>query len=325
MSVHEILLPEGYAYDTLSGPGFGSYVEPQDSGRFYRVSRGNPAARSYTVHYKNRTQAEANEILRFFSLRRGVNHAFLFKDFRDCTTSQDGFSAPDDEDVNLGTQAANTYNVQLKKKYSSGGIDYWWNIKKPVAGTVVLAYGGAPITSGWTLNETAGIVTFTSPVGTLEDLTFGCEFYVPVFFSMETANGGLTFVGSDSLHWDVGDIVLYETFTNVTQRQSSYSGGAKFIDMGGSGHTLVATDPEIIFVQADSPQDLTMPAPPSSPHDIAGSPIKLLYNVGSVGTITVKDDLATTIGTLSAGSYGRGTEVFLTDDGGLAWDGAWAS
>lgn len=56
-------------------------------------------------------------------------------------------------------------------------------IRKPVAGSVLIAVGGAPVTSGFTVDYANGTVQFESaPAGAV---TGGCEFDIPMRFAAD--------------------------------------------------------------------------------------------------------------------------------------------
>ena len=60
-----------------------------------------------------------------------------------------------------------------------------WAIAKPVAGTVRVALGTVEQMSGWTLDATTGVVTFTTAPGNGVIVRAGFEFDVPVRFDTD--------------------------------------------------------------------------------------------------------------------------------------------
>jgi uncharacterized protein (TIGR02217 family) len=58
-------------------------------------------------------------------------------------------------------------------------------INKPVAGTVLVAVGGVAQSSGWSVDTTTGIVTFTTAPANGAAVTAGFEFDVPVRFDSD--------------------------------------------------------------------------------------------------------------------------------------------
>ena len=58
-------------------------------------------------------------------------------------------------------------------------------IAKPVAGSVTIALNGAPLASGWSVDTTTGVITFTTAPGLSVTVTAGFEFDVPVRFDTD--------------------------------------------------------------------------------------------------------------------------------------------
>ena len=81
----------------------------------------------------------------------------------------------------------------LFKRYTSGGQTWVRTIAKPVAGTVRVALGMVEQMSGWTVDTTTGVVTFTTaPAGGVA-VRAGFEFDVPVRFDSDTLDVTLDF------------------------------------------------------------------------------------------------------------------------------------
>jgi hypothetical protein len=62
----------------------------------------------------------------------------------------------------IGTGDGSEMAFQLIKTYGSGGHSSVRKIKKPVAGTVRLALDAVEQMSGWSVDTTTGMVTFTA-------------------------------------------------------------------------------------------------------------------------------------------------------------------
>ena len=59
------------------------------------------------------------------------------------------------------------------------------NIAKPVAGSVAVALNGTPQASGWSVDTTTGVISFTIAPGSGVAITAGFEFDVPVRFDTD--------------------------------------------------------------------------------------------------------------------------------------------
>ena len=71
------------------------------------------------------------------------------------------------------------------KRYASGGQSWTRTIAKPVAGTARIALAGVEQPSGWTVDTTTGVVTFSAAPGSGVAITAGFEFDVPVRFDTD--------------------------------------------------------------------------------------------------------------------------------------------
>ena len=94
-------------------------------------------------------------------------------------------------DQSPGTGTGSTCFFQLVKSYTSGAQSWTRAIVKPVAGTVRVSLGGVEQLSGWTVDTTTGIVTFTTAPGSGVAVAAGFEFDVPVRFDSDSMDVNL--------------------------------------------------------------------------------------------------------------------------------------
>jgi uncharacterized protein (TIGR02217 family) len=73
----------------------------------------------------------------------------------------------------------------LIRTYSSGGSTDVRTITKPVAGTVKVYLAGVQQMSGWSVNTTTGVITFSSAPGNGVAVSADYEFDVPVRFDTD--------------------------------------------------------------------------------------------------------------------------------------------
>lgn len=83
----------------------------------------------------------------------------------------------------IGTGATTTF--QLIKLYQSGAQSWSRTIRKPVAGTTVIALNAVGQASGWSVDTATGIVTCTATPGVGVIVTAGFEYDVPVRFDTD--------------------------------------------------------------------------------------------------------------------------------------------
>ena len=85
----------------------------------------------------------------------------------------------------LGTGDDAQTQFQLVKHYPSGSVIEARTITKPVAGTVKVYLDGIEQASGWSIDATTGIVTFSIPPALGVEVTADFEFDVPVRFDAD--------------------------------------------------------------------------------------------------------------------------------------------
>ncbi len=85
----------------------------------------------------------------------------------------------------LGTGTGSLRHFRLRKSYTSGPVTWWRMIRRPVAGTVRVAVNGVERTSGWIVDLSTGIVSFTTAPSSGQAVTAGFEFDVPVRFDSD--------------------------------------------------------------------------------------------------------------------------------------------
>ncbi|MFV2093149.1 MAG: TIGR02217 family protein, partial [Hyphomicrobiales bacterium] len=142
--------------------------------------------RRYDAGYGVKSLNDLHGVIEFFEARLGRLHGFRWKDRADFRSGppQAAVSA---QDCALGTGDATTTTFQLVKTYSSGSQVYARTIKKPVAGTVMVALDGVAQseTTDFSVDITTGIITFVTAPGSGVAVTAGFEFDTPVRFDSD--------------------------------------------------------------------------------------------------------------------------------------------
>ncbi len=85
----------------------------------------------------------------------------------------------------LGTGDAVRATYQITKLYQSGARTFTRVIKKPVPGTVHVYLDGVELLSGWTVDTTTGLISFTTPPGIGVIVSATCGFDYPVRFDFD--------------------------------------------------------------------------------------------------------------------------------------------
>ena len=197
MSFDDVRFPPAISRGSSGGPERRTEIVTTASGREERNSRWADSRRRFNAGFGLKSLNDVHEVVAFFEERRGRLHAFRWKDHADLKSCapQNGIS-PTDQIVGTGDGA--TAGFQLVKNYGSGLRNYTRAITKPVAGSVVAAINGI-ITTGFTVNTTTGMITFSVAPSIGQTVTAGFAFDVPVRFDTDQLSINLA-------HFGAGDI-----------------------------------------------------------------------------------------------------------------------
>lgn len=180
MSFVEARLLDCVSYGTRGGPTWATRKIGLKSEIIRRNPRRSRPLYRFTVIYRNLQDEDHMEVVNAFNACLGGVYAFRLKDWSD-------FQAVDEVLPVLGTGSSQT--VQLIKAYEFGSRNVVRNIRKPVAGTVVITGDGTPLIAS--VDYTTGMATFTASSGDV--LRWSGEFDVPVMFEDDE----LSFSGDD--------------------------------------------------------------------------------------------------------------------------------
>ena len=184
MAFHEIRFPDNISRGARGGPERRTQVVELASGDEERNASWANSRRRYDVAYGIRRADDLAAVVAFFEARNGRLYGFRYKDWADYKSSVP--SQPitaTDQQIGIGTGILNTF--PLAKRYTSGAQTWVRTIAKPVSATVRLPLGTVEQMSGWTLDTTTGVVTFTTALGSGVIIRAGFEFDVPVRFDSD--------------------------------------------------------------------------------------------------------------------------------------------
>ena len=192
MAFHEVRFPDNISRGARGGPERRTQIVELASGDEERNASWANSRRRYDVAYGIRRADDLAAVVAFFEARNGRLHGFRYKDWADYKSNLPSQAiTPIDQQIGTGTGSLQTY--QLSKRYTSGAQTWVRTIAKPVAGTVRVALGMVEQMSGWTVDTTTGVVTFTTaPAGGVA-VRAGFEFDVPVRFDSDTLDVTLDF------------------------------------------------------------------------------------------------------------------------------------
>ncbi|MDM9629085.1 TIGR02217 family protein [Rhizobium sp. S152] len=182
---HEVRFPLRLSLATSGGPERRTDIVNLSNGRETRNSRWRDARRSYDAGSGLRSVADLYDVLEFFEARSGELYGFRFRDPIDCRSRRpDQPLSALDQTIGIGDGVRASF--QLIKTYGDAAAGSVRHIAKPVAGSVVVAIGGAALpASSFTCDSATGLVTFAEghvpSAGAA--VTAGFEFDVPVRFA----------------------------------------------------------------------------------------------------------------------------------------------
>ncbi len=175
MAFHEIRFPDDIAYGATGGPEFATSVVATASGFEQRNINWSSARGRWDVASGLKRQTQLDALLAFFRARKGRAHGFRFKDWTDYKATAQA----------LGSGNGTITTFQLIRTYSSGGATDVRTITKPVAGMVKVYLAGVQQASGWSVNTTTGVITFSTAPGNNVAVSADYEFDVPVRFDTD--------------------------------------------------------------------------------------------------------------------------------------------
>ena len=192
MAFHEVRFPDNISRGARGGPERRTQIVELASGDEERNASWANSRRRYDVAYGIRRADDLASVVAFFEARNGRLHGFRYKDWADYKSALPS-QAVTATDQQIGTGTGSLQSFQLAKRYTSGVQTWVRDIAKPVTGTVRVALGMVEQMSGWTIDTTTGVVTFTTaPAGGII-VRAGFEFDVPVRFDSDTLDVTLDF------------------------------------------------------------------------------------------------------------------------------------
>lgn len=186
MSFHEVRFPTNLSFGSAGGPERRVEIVALANGYEERNTPWAHSRRRYDAGIGLRSLDDLERVMAFFEARSGQLFGFRWKDWTDFKSSlPSGQPAATDQAIGVGDGALTVF--QLSKVYTSGPVSYRRPIRKPVAGTVVVALDGVPLQEGtdFTVDPSTGLVTLAAPAPVGAALSAGFEYDVPVRFDTD--------------------------------------------------------------------------------------------------------------------------------------------
>jgi uncharacterized protein (TIGR02217 family) len=193
------------ALGAQGGPQFSTGIVAVRSGAESRNQNWTQARHRYEVGMVARPLSQFTALKDAFMIVGGRANGFRFKDVGDYTVlSSVGDPQPLHDTLQVGTAGAG-YGVpsyQLRKLYTYGAGSHLRDIRKPVAGTLVLRRASVQVTAGaapgnYAIDTTTGIITFVADQDeTIASHAVGAshQFTLTAPFSPNLAIGGRIYV-----------------------------------------------------------------------------------------------------------------------------------
>lgn len=180
MSFDEVRLPLDVERGASGGLGFNTTVIELADGREVRNQNWQYDRGSWNISYGIRSASDAAAVIKFFAARRGRLRGFRFRDWSLYqTTGVEVFAEGD------GFQT----EFQLTFDYEDlGGFTYTKIINKPVSSEFEVYLDGTAQTTGFTLDDTTGVVTFDTAPGSGVDIGWSGAWDLPVRFDIDRIN-----------------------------------------------------------------------------------------------------------------------------------------
>lgn len=203
--------PTNISVGAKGGPQFNTSIVRLSSGYEQRNINWSRELLTWDASTGMKTAADFRAYQAFFYARYGRAVGFRWKDFSDFRVPF-WRSTPGDLDsipVMFTTDGGTTHSFQIVKTYTSGGVTFTRQIKKPVSGSVRVLDNGVEVFSptSWTVDTTTGIITLASSIYNTTGHSIGvaCEFDVPARFDSDQLNASLN--GNELMIWDAIPVV----------------------------------------------------------------------------------------------------------------------
>lgn len=234
MGFHEIRFPTTINWGSAGGPRFNTSISEMDSGVEERVARWQGGRRIYDAAYGIRSYQDLYSVYTFFLARIGASYGFRYKDWLDYTSTADGrllgeggTAAVTHNDQIIGVGDGVTASFQLIKTYSDSLVARVRNINKPVQGLTLIGLDTVNTNGvGWSVDNTTGLVLFTSIPTVGQIISSGFVYDVPVRFGESVDVGGLLTRLSDYGSGDIDSIPLIEDVNSDIVQDEYFYGGA---------------------------------------------------------------------------------------------------
>lgn len=200
MSFIEERLNLGIDYGTAGGPRYNTSIITDGGGGEQRNINWSQSLGRWQIGGRSLTRSELDYLLNFHENVKGSAIGFRFKDWGDYSATN--------QLIAVGN--GSTQSFQMFKRYEIGSYFVNRPITKIVSGMVNIYFNGVEIVSGWTVNPTTGVVTFTAPPASGTIIAADFEFDVPVRFEQDSISFRFEGANQDDVIFSLDQLSLVE-------------------------------------------------------------------------------------------------------------------
>ncbi|MEM6666081.1 MAG: DUF2460 domain-containing protein [Pseudomonadota bacterium] len=183
---HEIQFPTAIALGASGGPERRTEIVTLASGHEERNQRWAHSRRRYNAGYGLKSLADVHAVITFFEERRGRLHGFRFKDPFDHQSASPGTPIAATDQLQVLDNGSTTF--QLICTYGTGASRYTRQIRKPAAGSLLVAEDSVMLAEGvdFSVDTITGVVSRIGATWQVaKPVTAGFRFDTPVRFDTD--------------------------------------------------------------------------------------------------------------------------------------------
>lgn len=187
--------PDDISYNSKGGPSFNTSIISVNSGFEHRNINWEYYRNEFDITYGIRTRLQLYELIKFFKIAKGMAYGFRYKDWTDFRSHHNNQINDNESDLDQQIGIGNGVEVdfQLIKEYTEDIFTTSKLIKKPVDGTTLISIDNVSKITGWSVDITTGVVTFSVAPLTGEIIKAGFQYDNPARFDSDTIETNLEY------------------------------------------------------------------------------------------------------------------------------------
>jgi len=206
----DIRFPKNISFGSSGGPGYSTSIITVRSGAESRNANWDYPRCEYDVSYGIKRHTDLIALIDMFHVAKGRAYSFRYWDPLDYKSCRKNETAAFTDQI-IGAGDGETVSFQIYKTYDVTGVDGSTiysrvrKITKTVKDTVLVGLDGLQQTSGWSVDDTTGVITFNAAPDDGTVVTAGYEFDVHARFNTDKISAIL-----DNYHLGTIDVDIIE-------------------------------------------------------------------------------------------------------------------